>query len=175
MRASGPSSPALPRVRSRFAAIALVALVASPALTGVSPADAGQKTQTFTVKTTLQLGCTFTVANLIFPNYTSGQSAVDDGTSSFSIFCSSATPGLPVPVTYTVNAAGGFKMKNGANALNYGLCFDAACTEAIVNGTANALLVNRALYTANYYGQIYANQTEPSGLYSQTVGVTLTF
>lgn len=155
--------------------MALVALAASPALTTSRSAEAGQKTGTFTVKTTLQVGCTISVADLTFPNYTSGQAGADDGSSTFAISCASATLGVPVPVTYTVSAPGGFQMKNGTNPLNYELCFDQACTQPIPNGSGTALLVDRQLYTENYYGQIYANQKEPAGHYSQQVNVTLAF
>jgi spore coat protein U-like protein len=161
--------------KSALAALLFAALAASPVLAPVQPAEAGQKTQTFTVSTKLQIGCTFVVANMTFPNYTSGQSTVDDGTSSFSIFCASATAGVPVPVVYTVSAPGGFQMKNGANPLNYELCFDAACTQQIPNGVGSGLLVDRQLYTANYYGEIFANQREPAGHYAQTVNVTIQF
>jgi spore coat protein U-like protein len=164
-----------PRSAVAFAAVLLASLVLSPKLTDVRPAEAGQKSATFKVSTTLIVGCTFTVADMTFPNYTSGQNGIDPGASNFQIFCSSATVGNPVPVTYTVNAPGGFKMSHGASLLNYELCFDAACTVVIPNGSASALLVDRALYSQPYYGEVFAHQVGPTGAYSQVVSVTITF
>jgi spore coat protein U-like protein len=157
------------------AAVLIACLVLSPRRVDVRLAEAGQKSQSFKVSAQLVVGCTFTVADMTFPNYTTGQNSIDNGASSYQIFCSSATVGVPVPVTYTVTAPGGFRMSKGASLLNYELCFDAACTAVIPNGVGTAFLVDRQLYSQPYYGQIPAHQLGAVGVYSQVVSVTITF
>ena len=81
-----------------------------------------------------------------------------------------------MPVTFTVTAAGGFKMAGGAATLNYQLCFDTTCAFVIPNGViGGAVLVDRAVYDLPFYGQIFANQVAPPGPYAQLVTVTMTF
>ena len=162
----------------RLAAVALVAVASialAPAFIGERPADAATTSQGFTVSASVVTGCAFLVQDLTFANYVRGTTFNDDAASSFAVFCASATAGKPVPVTYTINAVGGFKMANGASLLNYELCWDSGCTAQIPNGSGTGILVDRATYTAPYYGRIFANQAVPTGPYRQTVNVTLAY
>lgn len=140
------------------------------------PAQAATRNGSFTVAATVNNGCTFFAWNMNFAGYTSGQSSVVGGNSLFRVFCSSATAGSPIPVTFTVTAPGGFRMANGASGLNYRLCLDLGCSLVVPNGVpAGAVFIDKVAYDAPYFGQIFANQVVAPGPYAQTVNVTLTY
>src|SRR3954451_23913390 len=99
-----------------MAGVASVALIS--AVFGPTVAEAGTATSNFTVSTTVNSPCTFTTANLAFPNYNSGSISTVNGTANFTIACSGVSLANPDPVNITFTTASGtFAMTNGANTL----------------------------------------------------------
>lgn len=134
---------------------------------------------TFTVSGTVVSSCNVTATNLLFPNSVALSSNVD-ATSTVGVTCTNTTP-------YHIRLNGGTsgatnptlrKMFLGANAITYGLYRDAA--RSLGWGSSDGVNTTPGTGTASptshtVYGRIPAQPTPPSGTYTDTIVVTVSF
>lgn len=128
---------------------------------------------TFTVSETVTAYCTVTAGAMQFPDYTAA--AVSNTSSIIKVTCSTGAPytlglnqGATSGATVTTR-----QMLNGLSALNYGLYTDTGhntnfATLASTSGTG-------AEQDTTVYGQVPASQLVPTGSYSDTITVTITY
>jgi spore coat protein U-like protein len=153
------------------AAIATTALVA-----GGHDADAATATGTFQVQANVFGACTLGVADLVFADYTSGQTPNDDATTAVTISCPGASAGAPIATQFVLTVAGGtFQMTSGANTLAYTLFKDAGHTTQFTSGGNTNISVTSTSQPVPIYGRIGGGLTPPTGAYAQTVTATLTY
>ncbi len=142
--------------------------------------QAATATTSILVSATILQSCAITALPLAFGLYDPTSSTPHDGSTTVSVICTTGTP-----FNIGLNAGGGSgatvasrKMTFGANLLNYTLYQDANRTSLwgqtigsdTVAGTATGLLTNFTVY-----GRIPAQQAAPTGIYTDTVTVTLTY
>jgi spore coat protein U-like protein len=153
------------------AAIATTTLVAAG-----HNADAATATGTFQVQAQVFAACTIGVADLVFADYTSGQTPTDDATTAVTISCPGASAGAPVAAQFVLTVGGGtFQMTSGANTLPYSLFKDAAHTTAFTSGGTTNVSVTTTSQPVSVYGRIAGGLTPPTGAYAQTVTATVTY
>jgi spore coat protein U-like protein len=142
--------------------------------------QAATATTSILVSATILQSCAITALPLAFGLYDPTSSTPHDGSTTVSVICTTGTP-----FNIGLNAGGGSgatvasrKMTFGANLLNYTLYQDSNRTSLwgqtigsdTVAGTATGLLTNFTVY-----GRIPAQQAAPTGIYTDTVTVTLTY
>jgi spore coat protein U-like protein len=163
----------------------MVGLIAGLGLAtiGAAPAMALTATNTFNVTANIVAACTVTATNLGFGPYSpSGATAVTN-TSTINTFC---TVGTPYTLSLNVGTGGGSftttrKMANGASLMNYNLYTSAALTTVWGDGTNSTATVGgtgTGLLTAapsTVYGSIPVGQDLPTGNYTSTIIVTVTY
>jgi spore coat protein U-like protein len=157
--------------------LAMAAVTAAAVVAGDQSASAATATGTFQVRADVFGACSLAVADLAFPNYTSGQSAPDDGATAVTVNCPGATAASPVAAQFNLTVAGGvFEMTDAsANTLAYALYQDAGRTTPWVSGTdVNVSIVSNS-QDVDVFGRIAANLTPVAGSYAQTVTATLTY
>ena len=156
--------------------LAMAAVSAAAVVAGDQSANAATATGNFVVRADVFGACTLAVADLAFPNYTSGQSVADDGATAVTVNCPGATAASPVAAQFNLSVAGGvFQMTSGANTLDYALYQDAGRTIPWVSGTDVNVSVVSNSQDVDVFGRIAANLTPAAGSYAQTVTATLTY
>jgi spore coat protein U-like protein len=161
----------------RLAALATACL--SAALL-VSPAKAGSTTAQFDVTLTIQAGCEVTGPNdLDFGTHSFIDSAIT-ATTTFSIRCSSGTTG-----TIALNGGSGASqsigtrtIETGTNSINYNLYTAADYLTIWGDGTTGSTVTHSgtgSATTLTIYGRVAAPQTAATGIYSDTITMTVTF
>jgi spore coat protein U-like protein len=162
----------------KLAIASTLAMVAGTAGAATSPA-----TTTLSVSANVASNCLVTAAPLAFADYDA--SATVDGSADLSVRCSNATP-------YRIKLGGGTNgnvaqrlLKSGSNVLEYNLFTTAARTTVwgetvgtnTVAGTGRGMSTTKA-NTHTVYGTIAnstANQDAPTGLYTDSVAVTVEY
>jgi spore coat protein U domain-containing protein, fimbrial subunit CupE1/2/3/6 len=157
-------------------ALAMAAVTAAAVVAGDQSASAATATGTFQVRADVFGSCSLAVADLAFPNYTSGQSTADDGATAVTVNCPGATAASPVAAQFQLSVVGGvFQMSSGANTLAYELYQDAGRTTQWVSGTDVPVSIVSNSQDVDVFGRIAANLTPPVGSYAQDVTATLTY
>ena len=128
--------------------------------------------------------CTISVTSVAFGTYDTLSPAVDDGTGSVALACH---PSVSAPiVTIEAGWSGsilGRQMHNGATPLGYNLYSDAAHTILWGNGAVGAAVTltggvvsgGQRRFNRTIYGRIPALQNVGTGVYSDTLVITVTF
>lgn len=137
------------------------------------------------------INCTCSVSSsttVSFGSYNPVSGAALNGTGSFSVTCSALIAGLNVSYVMALNAGqyGTFaarQMNNAGSLLSYNLYTTSALTTVWGDGTAGtstksdsyilSLLSNTITYTV--YGSIPGSQNVPTGTYTDTITVTVTY
>ena len=158
-------------------AVAGTLVMAVTAVAAPSPA-----TTTLNVSANVASNCLVTAAPLAFTDYDA--SGPVDGSANLSVRCSTGTP-------YTIKLGNGANgtiaqrlLKSGSNQLEYNLFTDAArgtiwgnTVGATVGGSGRGMSINMA-NTHTVFGTIAnsdANQDAPTGLYTDSVAVTVEY
>lgn len=158
-----------------------LAVVLALPIAGSSKTIAATTTSTFNVNANVLAVCTVTSTDLNFGDYDASQASHDTATSTLSVTCSK---GQDYTIALSAGAGAGAtvadrKMTSGAETLDYDLYTsgsystfwgDGTLATAVVPGTGDG---NAQSHTV--YGQIPTNQHVPSGVYSDTINVTLTY
>jgi spore coat protein U-like protein len=138
---------------------------------------------TFNVTATIQSTCsTVTASNLVFGNYDPFAASATDQTNVVQVTC---TNGTPYTIALNSGSTSGATianrlMANGPNTLNYNIYTTNARTTIWGDGTSSSVTQagtgNGTAQSYTAYGRIPAGQTaKPTGNYSDTVHVTVTF
>jgi spore coat protein U-like protein len=143
-------------------------------------ADALTASTTMNVTATVLSTCSVSATDLAFGNYNPISGANLDGATSISVTCTNGT-GYNVGIS----AGGGTgatvasrKMTNGANTLNYTLYRDAGRTNVWGVTIATDTLIGTgsgAAQPIDVYGRVPGSQAAPSGGYTDTVTITVTY
>jgi spore coat protein U-like protein len=161
----------------KLAVAGTLAMAAASAVAAPSPA-----TTTLNVSANVASNCIVTAAPLAFTDYDA--SAPVDGSADLSVRCSTGTP-------YTIKLGDGANgtiaqrlLKSGSNVLQYNLFTNAArgtiwgnTVGATVGGTGQGMSLTKA-NTHTVFGTIAnsdANQDAPTGLYTDSVAVTVEY
>jgi len=158
---------------------ALAATCLSIALSA-SPAGAGSTTAQFDVTLTIQAGCEVTGPNdLDFGTHSFIDSAIT-ATTTFSIRCSSGTTG-----TIALNGGSGASqsistrtMETGGSSITYNLYTAADYLTIWGNGTTGATVTHSgtgSAATLTIYGRVPSQIAPATGVYSDTITMTVTF
>lgn len=159
---------------SLFAVLTLAAVV--------SPAEAATSTGTLSVTATVNSVCLISNGTLAFGGYDPTAATALDAATTLTLTCTLGTP-------YNIGMAAGSgagatvtlrQLTSGANTLGYRLFRDAARTlnwgntvgTDTLSGTSSATVLAN---TINVYGRIPANEAAPTGSYTDSVTVTVTF
>ena len=138
---------------------------------------------TFDVNITVVEACTVTATGLSFPDYASGSSSVF-GESNITVTCGNTIP-------YNIALDGGLNLLSGArrliqggNRLIYWLYQEGAFTnqwgdsgfgDTYTNGVPKAGIGTGSPQIHTVYGWLAAGQNAPTGLYSDTITVTVNY
>lgn len=157
--------------------LGLSALLVAPASSALNAATA---TTTFSVTATVLQVCAVSASTLAFGNYDPTSATPTDGTTTVSVTCTNGTA-----YTIGLNAGTGSgatvasrKMTASSNLLNYTLYQDnlrATVWGNTVSTDTVAGTGSGAAIPHTVYGRIPAQQTAPTGSYSDTVTVTVTY
>jgi spore coat protein U-like protein len=158
----------------------IASIVAMSGLFAAPKAGALTATTTMNVTATVLSSCSVSATDLAFGNYNPISGAALDGATSISVTCTNGTS-----YNVGISAGGGAgattasrKMTNGANTLNYTLYRDAGRTNVWGDIVATDTLPGTgsgAAQPIDVYGRIPGGQTAPSGGYSDTVTITVTY
>ena len=166
-----------PSVSPRFAiALAAGALCALPA------ADAATASGTLTVTASVASVCLISNGTLAFGSYDPTSGAALNGSTTVTLTC---TLGTPYKIGLDAGAGSGAtvslrKMTGGGNTLSYRLFRDAGRTLNWGNTPATDTLdatssAGSLTNTITIYGQIPASEAVPTGSYSDSVAITVTY
>lgn len=153
----------------------LTALALLACLNNTPAAYAATTSTTFAVTATVTATCLVTALPLVFGNYAGNQL---DGTSTITVTCTSLTH-YDVGLNNGANASGTQRrMLSGGDYLNYELYTASGRTirwddiggTTVVSGDGTGLP-----QTLTVYGRIPANQNPPTGVYTDTINVTLSY
>jgi spore coat protein U-like protein len=159
-----------------------LAVAGTLVMAAVTASAASPATTTLNVSANVASNCLVTAAPLAFTDYDA--SGTVDGSADLSVRCSNGTP-------YTIKLGNGANgtitqrlLKSGANVLEYNLFTDAArgtiwgnTVGTTVGGSGRGMSINMA-NTHTVFGTIansVANQDAPTGLYTDTVAVTVEY
>lgn len=147
-----------------------VLAVAAFGMAAAGSAQAQTATTTFQVTANVLSSCTVSATNLVFGDYSASLGAPLDSTSTITVTCSN---GLP----YAVGVGAGADARTmartlGGGSLNYGMFSEAARSTAFAVTGASGSGVGQA-YTV--YGRVPVGQFVPTGNYTDTVNVTVTY
>lgn len=158
----------------------IASIVAMSGLFAAPKAGALTATTTMNVTATVLSSCSVSATDLAFGNYNPISGAALDGATSISVTCTNGTS-----YNVGISAGGGAgattasrKMTNGANTLNYTLYRDAGRTNVwgdIVSTDTLPGTGSGAAQPIDVYGRIPGGQTAPSGGYTDTVTITVTY
>lgn len=162
------------KFRSIFGLLSIITLT----LTNTSLA--ATTTTTFTVTATVVATCSVSATNLSFGNYDPVSVSDLDATNTVTVTCTDGTSydiGLDAGIGSGATV-GTRKLTNAGNTLDYTLYQDAPRTTVwgetvstdTLSATASALPANHTVY-----GRIDSGQNVPTGLYSDTITVTVTY
>ena len=156
-------------MRKIIAAAGLVALSAVAA-------HAATATGNLSVSVTITASCAVTNGTLSFgSNAASALSAIIDASGSFLVNCTTNAP-YSVTLGNGANFSSGRRMSDGGtNYVNYDIYTSAARTTSWSGATAVTGTGSGADQTINVYGRIPSGQSVPTGSYSDTVGITVTY
>ncbi|MFC7048730.1 Csu type fimbrial protein [Emcibacter nanhaiensis] len=145
-----------------------------------TPVKADTATTTFQVTSTVISSCGVSASDLAFGDYDIVAGTAIAGSTTVSVTCSSGTAyeigldaGLGAGATVTTR-----KMTNGGNTLSYSLYSDVSHTTVWGETTGVDTLSSSGTGAAQnftVYGLINASQSVPTGSYSDTITVTVTF
>ena len=171
------------RPNSRHPLLVQVGLgaVAIAALSGPW-AGAATTTATMQVTANVQATCTVTSGNMAFGNYTGGQATPLDSTATITATC-------PQGQTYTIGLNAGMgqgattstrmmTLSGGSATLNYGLFTNStrATNWDDIGGTNTVAGTGDGTGQAiTCYGRVPAGQNVPTGLYEDTITVTMSY
>lgn len=169
------------RTNSHIGRLLCLAAVLALLVAGSTKSVAATSTSTFNVNANVLAVCTVTSTDLNFGDYDASQASHDSATSTLSLTCSQ---GQDYTIALSAGAGAGAtvagrKMTSGAETLDYDLYTsgsystiwgDGTLATAVVPGTGDG---NAQSHTV--YGQIPISQHVPSGVYSDTINVTLTY
>jgi spore coat protein U-like protein len=148
-------------------------------------ADA-QTTNSVTPSASVVASCSVpTTATLNFGNYSAVASAANDATTTFAVRCTNTTPftvSLNVGIGLSATFATRYMTRSsGGNKLAYSLYTNAARTTIWGNGTSgNSTVAGTGTglntdVTFTVYGRIPASQNVPTGTYTDTITITVTY
>jgi spore coat protein U-like protein len=173
-----------------FASIRRTGAVVAPLLwlCAVSMAQAGTTTANLTATITVTAACTINAAALTFPATpgTSLLAAAVTGSTTVSVTCTSGSP-YAIGMSNGGNYANSTRnMASGGNLIGYGLYVDPAYTYPWTTAAGNSACTtandcylgtgNGSAQSVSIYGQVPIIATAPpSGTYSDTVTMTITF
>lgn len=166
--------------KQRLLVLAGLGAVAVAALSG-PPAGAVTPTATMNVTATVQATCTVSATDMAFGAYTANATVPVDATSTITVTC-------PVGQTYTVGLNQGVNgssttarqmvLSGGTDLLNYGIFTDtgrATNWDDIGGTTTVAGTGDGTGQDITAYGRVPAGQSPATGLYEDTVTVTLSY
>jgi spore coat protein U-like protein len=126
--------------------------------------------------------CILLTTDLTFPNYDPGtQSAADlYGLGFVSVGCSTSTVQVTIgeglnPDWDSTPATPKRRMALAGNYLGYDLCVDPACATVWSDTPAGVPVDGPFPKNVPVYGRIYMNQSPPTGTYTDTVVITVSF
>jgi spore coat protein U-like protein len=137
-------------------------------------------TTTFTVSATVVASCLVVATDLVFGDYNPTSALNLDGVNTVTVTCTTGT-------AYTIGLNAGMgdgasvetrKMTSGGNTLEYTLYQDTSRTVLWGNtiGTDTLGATAGAVPTVhNVYGRVFSEQAAPSGVYTDTITVTVDF
>jgi len=141
---------------------------------------AGTTTTTFGVSATVINQCIVSATNLAFGNYDPTSSVDTTSSNTLSVTCTLSDP-------YTIALNGGTtsggnisqrKMTTGSNTINYNIYQDSSHTTLWGDGTTGSTEAGTGsgiVQTYTAYGIVPKQQVIPSGVYTDTITVTLNF
>ena len=146
---------------------------------GAPPVEAQVATATIAVSATVVAGCTVTGGVLAFGNYTGLSTAPSDQSTTISVACTQGTSAT-IALDYGLTASGTTRRLTSAlNFLTYELYKDAARTEVWHTTGAGLMSIGPAasILPVDYtvHGRLTGAQSAPTGVYADTVIVTVTF
>jgi spore coat protein U-like protein len=157
-------------------------LVAAAALSSASAVAATTTPITFTVTATVADACSVSATNLAFGAYVPASALPVDGTSTVTVTCTLAAP---YNVRLNEGTASGASVttrqmvrSGGSELLSYALYRDAARTLnwGKTDSTDTLTSIGTGLAVGHtVYGRIPASQNVPSGSYSDTITVTISY
>jgi spore coat protein U-like protein len=168
-------------VQSRkWVAAAGIALMLGVGTMAPAEAQASTATTSFSVSATVLSSCAVSASLLAFGSYNPIASTATTGNTTLLVTCTSGTPyniGLN-PGTGTGATVASRKMTSGSNLLSYSLYQNASLATVwgqtigtdTVTGTGTGLPVS-----VTVYGSVPSLQTVPSGAYTDTISVTVTY
>ena len=169
------------RTNSHIRRLLCLAAVLAPSVAGSSQSIAATATSTFNVNANVLAVCTVTSTDLNFGDYDASQASHNSATSTLSVTCSKGqdyTIALSAGAGASATVAGR-KMTSGAETLDYNLYTSGSHSTIWGDGTLATSVVpetgNGDAQSHTVYGQIPTNQHVPSGVYSDTINVTLTY
>jgi spore coat protein U-like protein len=156
-------------MRKIFAAAGLIALSAAAA-------HAGTANGNLAVSATITATCTVTDGALAFGSQAaSALSSNVDAAGSFGVNCTSNAP-YSMTLDDGANVTGTQRrMISGSNYLNYDIYSDSGRTSAWRGTAAVSGTGNGSTQTVNVYGRIPSGQTVPTGAYTDTVQITVSY
>ena len=158
--------------RTAAIAAALVLAMAAPA------ANAVTRTGTLSVTATVSSACNLTTSTLAFGTYSVGQATARDASGSIG-YSGCFNAAMTFELGLGANASGSTRnMKGtGTTLLRYEIYSNSGRTTVFGTGTAGVAMAttNTGDGTVPVYGRIFASQVVPTGAYTDTVAVTLTF
>ena len=156
-------------------------------LCAASMAQAGTATASLTTTLTITASCTINAATLTFPSTpgTNLLSAAVTGSTNVSVTCNSGSP-YSIGMDNGANYSSTRRMATGGNYIGYGLYVDSAFSYPWTTGASNSTCTTTNdcyLGTGSgtpqsipIYGQVpTVASAPPSGTYSDTVTMTITF
>lgn len=162
----------------KIACIAVLGAVASS-----NVAFAGTDTGTMNISATISASCTITTSDVAFGSLTSTNGGDLDVPSSASVTCASDSP-FNIGIDNGLNASGfQRRMASGGNFLNYEVYVDAPGVNAFgpisTYGTSNNFNSpssgNNGTTVVPIYARLPQQTTPPSGVYSDTLTVTVNY
>jgi len=163
-----------------FSATKRLLAAAALALCAAAPAEATTATGNLQVTATVIASCGVATNTLAFGNYDPVSATPLDAATTLAVTCTNGTA-----YEVSMNAGSGTgatvaarKMSSSSDLLTYSIYRDSGRTNVwgvtsgsnTVTGTGSG-----AAQTLNVYGRIPANQTAPTGSYTDTVTVTVTY
>jgi spore coat protein U-like protein len=161
--------------------IALVAGTCAAAL-GATPALADSKQTSLGVSATVNANCTVSANAVGFGDVDTLSASAVNGSGSVVVTCTNGT-GWTAAADIGAGSGATFatrRMTVSGNTLNYTLYRDSGRTQVWGDGTGSTFTVagtgSGSAQTITVYGQIPGGQSSaPAGLYTDTVGVTITY
>ena len=139
-------------------------------------AYAATETGTLSVTATVQNGCALDGGSINFGAYTAGQNVALDAVGQIDFVNCNGTIRIELDGGGSANV-NGRQLRSGANRLNYQLYKTSTRSDIWGTGTSaqSMQILSPQSGSMSVYGRIPGGQTVPSGAYTDTVNITMTF